>query len=64
MHHAMTIGRAPMESWAARIAELPEQCAHADCGAPRSCRERIKDYMRDQWRIRKQLSSQQQQAKT
>jgi hypothetical protein len=51
MHRALEIARTPVDTWGAQIADLPEGCTHSDCGAPRSCRERIAEYMRMQWRI-------------
>lgn len=52
MHHARRIVALPRDQWADQIAELPDGCEHADCGAPRNCRERIREYLRMQWRIR------------
>lgn len=51
MGRALEIAKAPRAEWGAAIALLPDGCAHADCGAPRSCRVRIADYLRMQWRI-------------
>jgi len=51
MHRALQIAATPIDGWGPQIERLPEGCAHADCGAPRSCRERIAEYLRMQWRI-------------
>lgn len=53
MHHALAIASTPDDTWAAQIAKLPAGCAHADCGAPRDCRERVADYLRMQYRIKR-----------
>lgn len=50
MHHATAIAALPLAEWGARIEALPDGCAHADCGAPRNCRERIREYLRMQVR--------------
>ncbi|HEX5756882.1 MAG TPA: hypothetical protein VFY12_11095 [Arenimonas sp.] len=44
-----------MAGWKQQIEALPDACAHADCGAPRSCRQRIAEYLRMQWNIAKRL---------
>lgn len=49
MHHALAIAASPRERWAEQIKALPSGCAHADCGEPRNCRERIAAYLRGQW---------------
>lgn len=51
MDQALSIARLPRDSWAAEIQKLPAACMHADCGQPRSCRERIADYLRVQYRM-------------
>jgi hypothetical protein len=56
MHHALRIAAGPQSGWKAEIERLPDACAHADCGAPRSCRERISDYLRVQWRAQARLA--------
>lgn len=52
MHHALAIAAKPRAQWAEQIKALPDGCAHADCGAPRSCRQRITSYLRGQWHAR------------
>lgn len=49
MHKARAIAQTPLQQWAAQIAVLPDSCEHADCGAPRSCRKRIAEYLRVQY---------------
>jgi hypothetical protein len=49
MHQALEIGATPRDSWAGKIAALPDSCSRSDCGAPHSCRERIAAYLRVQW---------------
>lgn len=51
MHHALAIAAKPRGQWQGQVAKLPDGCAHADRGAPRSCRERVADYLRVQWRM-------------
>lgn len=45
MGRALKIARLPVIRWPDEVAKLPETCAHADCGAPRSCRQRIGAYL-------------------
>lgn len=52
MHHALHIAAQPRNQWASLIRVLPDTCTRADCGKPRSCRERVSEYMRMQWRMR------------
>ena len=52
---ALDIARLPDHQWAGEIAKLPEACAHADCGLPRNCRERIAEYLRVQYRMARRL---------
>jgi len=51
MHHALRIARGHRESWKHQIEQLPEACPHEDCGQPKSCRARVADYLRMQWRM-------------
>ncbi len=51
MHHALAIAAKPRAQWQEQIAKLPDGCGHTDCGAPHSCRERVADYLRVQWRM-------------
>ena len=51
MGQALAIARTPRESWAHQIEQLQVGCGFADCGEPRSCRERIREYLRMQWRM-------------
>jgi hypothetical protein len=53
MHQALAIARTAPETWRSRVDGLPNGCSHSDCGMPKSCRERIADYLRMQLRIRK-----------
>lgn len=48
-HLADEIGRLPLSQWAERVKAIPEGCEHADCGEPRNCREKVREYMRVQW---------------
>jgi hypothetical protein len=57
MNRTLDIARMPEADWPAQIAALPDTCAHADCGAPRSCRERAAEYLRMQWRVRRALEA-------
>ncbi len=52
MYRTLDIARLPEREWPALIDTLPDACAHADCGAPRSCRARAAEYLRMQWRIK------------
>ena len=51
MGRAVAIASGPRDGWAAQIERLPEQCPHDDCGAPKSCRQRVAEYLRLQWRM-------------
>jgi len=57
MSRVLDIARLPQADWSARIAAIPEGCEHADCGAPRCCRERAADFLRMQWRIQRRLDA-------
>ena len=58
MHRVLDIARdTPEADWPSAIAALPAACERADCGAPRSCRDRAADYLRMQWRIRRRLEA-------
>lgn len=52
MGQALAIAQRPMDLWAVAIAQVTETCAHADCGAPRNCRERVAEYLRVQYKMR------------
>ena len=52
MDQALRIAQLPPDGWAVAIAEISDTCAHADCGAPRNCRERVSEYLRVQYKMR------------
>lgn len=58
MHRALEIAKMPRPECKAQIEALPVACAHSDCGQPKSCRERIADYLRMQWRMAEQRARQ------
>lgn len=43
----------PPERWGVQIDALPTECPHADCGQPKNCQQRIREYLRVQWRLQK-----------
>jgi hypothetical protein len=45
----------PDTKWAGLINKLPDSCAYADCGEPRSCQQRLREYLRVQWMINRNL---------
>ena len=51
MHKALDIAKRPRAEWSGMIDKLPTNCEHADCGEPRNCQQRIREYMRMQWKI-------------
>ena len=51
MHHAMAIAQQPRDSWGPATDTLPTVCPHADCTDARGCRERVRDYLRIQYRM-------------
>ena len=51
MSRVLAIGVTRRDSWGDQIAALPDACVHADCGEPRSCRQRAADYLRVQYRV-------------
>lgn len=51
MGHALLISKRPVSSWPVEIARLPDSCVHADCGAPKSCRQRCTAYLDQQRRM-------------
>lgn len=53
MNHARRILELPEAEWPRQIDALPTVCPHADCGQPKSCQQRIREYMRVQWRLRR-----------
>jgi hypothetical protein len=55
MHHARRIMAQPDTKWAGLINKLPDSCAYADCGEPRSCQQRLREYLRVQWMINRNL---------
>lgn len=55
MHLALEVATKPRDQWAAEIAKIPTGCQHSDCGSPRSCRQRIADYLRVQYRAQARL---------
>ncbi|TQD51224.1 hypothetical protein [Marilutibacter aestuarii] len=57
MGKALEIAAGPLDTWAGKIAALPDACLHSDCGAPRNCRERIADYLRVQYRAAKRKAA-------
>jgi hypothetical protein len=52
MDQALAIAQQPPEQWGAAITRVREECPHADCGAPRNCRERVAEYLRVQYKSR------------
>jgi hypothetical protein len=51
MGQALRIARSHRQGWKHQIEQLPETCPHTDCGLPHSCRQRIAEYLRMQWRM-------------
>lgn len=51
MHHAMSIALQPRDGWGSATDTLPTVCPHADCTETRGCRERVRDYLRTQYRM-------------
>ena len=52
MHHALAIASTPTPAWGGQIERLPAACPSPErCGQPHSCRERVADYLRVQWRM-------------
>lgn len=49
IHLAYPIAAMPLSEWAAAINALPTGCKHADCGPPRCCQTRIREYLRGQF---------------
>lgn len=56
MHLALEIAAGPDEGWGDAIQQIPERCPHPDCGEPRNCRERVADYLRMQYRVKRRRS--------
>lgn len=51
---AMSIGKLPRASWAARIEQIPESCQDERCGIKAKaigCRKVNADYLRMQWQM-------------
>lgn len=55
MDRVLDVARQPEGEWPASIERLPEGCGFADCGEPRSCRQRAREYLRVQWQVRRAL---------
>ncbi len=51
MHNARRIMDAPLDQWGAQIGQLPTVCPHTDCGEPKNCQLRLRDYLRMQYRL-------------
>lgn len=51
MHRALEIANLPVETWGDAIERVPDTCAHADCTEFKSCRARIREYLRMQYRM-------------
>lgn len=52
LHHALAIGQAPRDTWAAAIAQLPEACQQpGTCSGADGCRQRVADYLRVQYQV-------------
>ena len=59
MHHASRIiDSTDRERWGDEIDKLPTECPHTDCGQPKNCRERIREYLRVQYRLSKHAERQ------
>lgn len=56
MGRALEIGRLPRGEWAEAIRQIPDGCEQPDCGAPKSCRMRVADFLRVQWLIAERRS--------
>lgn len=54
MHHAMRIAKLPLDEWPAEVKRLPDSCVFDDCTV-KSCRKRVSDYLRVQWKCAKRL---------
>jgi hypothetical protein len=48
LHHATEIARTPLADWKAAIESLPTKCPHTDCGEPKNCQLRNREYLRVQ----------------
>lgn len=59
MHHARRIQQSPPADWGRLIDSLPTACPHADCGQPKNCQQRIREYLRMQYRITAALEARQ-----
>lgn len=57
MDQALNIARLPVGDWAGAIERVRIDCPHADCGSPQSCRARVADYLRVQFRVLKNRAS-------
>lgn len=53
MHNARRIMEAPPEQWGGLIDKLPTVCPHTDCGEPKNCQQRNREYLRVQYRLMK-----------
>lgn len=57
MHRPLAIAELSEDQWPAQLEQIPQGCPHADCGAPRDCRERAAEYLRMQWRMKRHRES-------
>lgn len=55
LDHAFRIQRLPRAEWAAELAKLPVGCDRPDCGVPRSCQQRNRQFLRDQVEIARRV---------
>jgi hypothetical protein len=52
MQSALQIAQTlPRAQWGDVTAALPEACPHSDCTGETGCRERVRDYLRTQYRM-------------
>jgi hypothetical protein len=51
MHHAMAIAKQPRATWGEASERLPECCPNTDCTGDKGCRERVREYLRTQYRM-------------
>lgn len=51
MGAALRIAQRPRDTWAAAIDQIPERCPSSDCTGKEGCRERVRDYLRVQYRM-------------
>lgn len=54
LHHALAIGKTPDDTWGAQIALIPDVCPSPNvCGQPHNCRERNAEFLRMQYRMKR-----------